>query len=1100
LLLLTGLLGLSTSAAAQTFSITRAEWSTSDGGRLRVEGRGTDGRTVTIRNAGNNAVLGTDTVDDDEWSRRFSRLTQVPCTVSAQQSGSTTVVTRAVSRAPSNCGPVVGAPAQPAISVNDVTVTEGATANFTVSLSAASTQTVTVVASTANGSAVAPGDYTARTSVTLNFAPGATTQTFAVTTINDTAVEQTETFNVTLSGATNATIADATGVGTINDNDAAPPPANATFSVNDVTVAEGGTANFTVTRAGNTTTAVSVIASTANGTAAAPGDFTARANVTLNFAAGVTTQTFAVTTLTDTVTEGNETFNVNLSGASAGATISDAQGIGTITNVAPPPPNNATFSINDVTVTEGGTASFTVSRAGTTTTAVSVVASTANDTAVAPGDFTARTNVTLNFAANVTTQAFTVVTTQDTVAEATERFFVNLSGASAGATITDAQGIGTITDNDAAPPPQACNPTANGDHRGCFTNLAGAREYTGPEQCVACHEQQARNMHSSVHYQQNGPTDFVTNIAGDAGEGPAGRPSGVNAVIGINTYCGTHENSPRFTCAGCHVGNGRFPKTEQEFATLNLNNQRLELANIDCLTCHQQVYKRFPDWTATSEGFSDLVLENVALAADGTSLVASAGSSVTRTGFAGIPNVNGITFDFLFRPAGAPGSVIALPAGIPAAFGAMTVTTEVAAETLHRTTRQSCLNCHAGAAGANGAKRGDLSTANIASTDLNLDRHMATNGSNMTCSTCHNVDDTPTVNDTGRPSTHRVRGRGLDLRANDSATRFTCDNAGCHNATTVHNAVTNGTQIARHMTKVACQTCHIPSYGKGVATEIARDWQAPHVTQTACNGRGGWLPNEIKSSTATPPAPVTPTYQWFDGTSQVYYLTEPLTNTPRKPLTAAMATALNMPANTQAYVMGRPNPNPENATTRVTGAGNNAAKIYPMKEHWGKLARNTANNTLVAQSTFEFFRTGSFCRSVAQGLNPNATDAQLDQQCPTQLSPPPAGTEVVAVHTYQTINHGVEPQANSLGANNTCGTCHDVPISPFTTGKPLRMNLQRDMGYAVTRAGLTEGTNGNWSCSPSCHGTQSGNFTNIHSRSQHRNAGCNACHSAITGR
>ncbi len=440
-----------------------------------------------------------------------------------------------------------------------------------------------------------------------------------------------------------------------------------------------------------------------------------------------------------------------------------------------------------------------------------------------------------------------------------------------------------------------------------------------------------------------------------------------------------------------------------------------------------------------------------------------------------------------------------LLAGIPAAL--MSITGLQAAQTVHPTTRQSCLNCHAGAAGANGAKRGDLSTANIASTDLTLDRHMATTGSNMTCSECHNVDDTPTVNDTGRPTTHRVRGRGLDLRANDHATRFTCDNAGCHNAATVHNAVTNGTQIARHMTKVACQTCHIPRYGKGVATEIARDWQTPHVTDTACNGRGGWLPEEIKSSTATPPVPVTPTYQWFDGTSQVYYLTEPLTSTPRKALPANIATAFGMPTTTQAYVMGRPNPNPENATTRVTGAGNNAAKIYPMKEHWGKLARNTANNTLIAQSTYEFFRTGSFCRSVVKGLNPNVTELQLGQQCPSQTSAPPTGTtEVVAVHTYQTLNHGVEPQANSLGAGNTCGTCHDVAISPFTTGKPLRMFLERDMGYAVTRAGITAGTNGNYSCSVSCHGNQTGNFTNIHSRSQHQNAGCNACHSQITGR
>jgi hypothetical protein len=266
----------------------------------------------------------------------------------------------------------------------------------------------------------------------------------------------------------------------------------------------------------------------------------------------------------------------------------------------------------------------------------------------------------------------------------------------------------------------------------------------------------------------------------------------------------------------------------------------------------------------------------------------------------------------------------------------------------------------------------------------------------MACSQCHNVDDTPTVNDTDRPTTHHVRGRGLDLRANDHATRFTCDNAGCHNATTVHNNVSNSglvsaTRLTRHTNKVACQTCHIPRYGKGVATETARAWHAPHVTQPACNGRGGWLPNEIKSSTATPPVPLTPSYQWFDGTSQVYYLTEPLTNTPRKTLPETMVAALNMDPGTQAYVMGRPNPNPENATTRVSGASLAAAKIYPMKEHWGKLARNVnvpisaqnpnvPINSLIPQSTFEFFRTGSFCRSVAEGLGQNPDTACLAGQ------------------------------------------------------------------------------------------------------------------------
>ena len=92
---------------------------------------------------------------------------------------------------------------------------------------------MTVVASTANGTATAGSDYTARTNVTLTFPAGTTTQTFAVATINDTAVESAETFNVNLTGATNATIADAQGIGTIADNDQqACNPGTVTASIN----------------------------------------------------------------------------------------------------------------------------------------------------------------------------------------------------------------------------------------------------------------------------------------------------------------------------------------------------------------------------------------------------------------------------------------------------------------------------------------------------------------------------------------------------------------------------------------------------------------------------------------------------------------------------------------------------------------------------------------------------------------------------------------------------------------------------------------------------------------------------------------------------
>ena len=51
-----------------------------------------------------------------------------------------------------------------------------------------------------------------------------TTQTFTVTVLGDTAIEPNETFVVNLSGATNAAVGDAQGVGTITNDDAPPPP------------------------------------------------------------------------------------------------------------------------------------------------------------------------------------------------------------------------------------------------------------------------------------------------------------------------------------------------------------------------------------------------------------------------------------------------------------------------------------------------------------------------------------------------------------------------------------------------------------------------------------------------------------------------------------------------------------------------------------------------------------------------------------------------------------------------------------------------------------------------------------------------------------
>ncbi len=108
------------------------------------------------------------------------------------------------------------------------------------------------------------------------------------------------------------------------------------ISINDVSVTEGhsGTVNavFTVTLSEAAAAAVIVNFASANGTATAGSDYLATAG-TLTFSpSGPLTHTIIVTVNGDTMKEANETFVVNLSGATGGAVISDGQGVGTITN------------------------------------------------------------------------------------------------------------------------------------------------------------------------------------------------------------------------------------------------------------------------------------------------------------------------------------------------------------------------------------------------------------------------------------------------------------------------------------------------------------------------------------------------------------------------------------------------------------------------------------------------------------------------------------------------------------------------------------------------------------------------------------------------
>jgi uncharacterized protein (TIGR03437 family) len=222
----------------------------------------------------------------------------------------------------------------PILTINDVTITEGNSLTklftFTVSLSKpALAGGVTFDIATANDSASSSSDYVAHSLSGQTIAAGLQTYTFDVTVNGDTDVEPDETFFVNVTSVSSATVNDGQGLGTITNDD------TPSLSINDVTQNEGqagsSTFSFTVTLSPASNQTVTVNYATADVTATAGSDYTTIPSTLLTFNPTETTKTVNVTVSGDTTIEADETFNVNLSGAT-NANISDATGVGTITN------------------------------------------------------------------------------------------------------------------------------------------------------------------------------------------------------------------------------------------------------------------------------------------------------------------------------------------------------------------------------------------------------------------------------------------------------------------------------------------------------------------------------------------------------------------------------------------------------------------------------------------------------------------------------------------------------------------------------------------------------------------------------------------------
>lgn len=341
----------------------------------------------------------------------------------------------------------------PTVSINSPTVSEGAgNMFFLVELSRASGGDISMDFATADDSATAGQDYVA-SSGTLTIPAGETSAAISIAIIDDQQSEATQDFDVQLSNlAGNATFvsnnATETGTGSITDNEAAPQITVADVSVNE----SDGSAILTIALSNSSESQITVDFATADQdpqSAQANFDYGTTSG-TATFAPGETQFQVSITIQDDPNDENSETFDLNLTNASAPALIADGQAEITIID------DDGTYSfVGDVVQDEGDggdttTFAFTVRRNGPAFGEAGVTVNLRPGSASSPGDVEPISNLRLDFSApSGIDQTVNVIVSADDVGELDETFFLDLSNPEAGATIGKGTAIGTITDDDA---------------------------------------------------------------------------------------------------------------------------------------------------------------------------------------------------------------------------------------------------------------------------------------------------------------------------------------------------------------------------------------------------------------------------------------------------------------------------------------------------------------------------------------------------------------------------------------------------------------------------------------------------------------------------
>ena len=290
--------------------------------------------------------------------------------------------------------------------------------------------------------------------------------------------------------------------------------------------------------------------------------------------------------------------------------------------------------------------------------------------------------------------------------------------------------------------------------------------------------------------------------------------------------------------------------------------------------------------------------------------------------------------------------------------------------------RGNCGICHFWGGGGNNVKHGDLDKAML-DCSKEIDVHMGTDGLDMSCVACHTAEK------------HNMLGKAYAL-SSENKNRATCEQ--CHTDEPHIDKLLN-----EHTLRIACQTCHIPTYAKANSTKMIWDWStAGELDDDGApmhwNDQDGNHKYMGIKGTFIWDNDVVPEYYWFNGTANHYLLGDVIDTT-------------NLPVQMNTLYGG---------FDAADSTSKNISKIWPVKVHRGKQIYDSKNLTLIQPKLWD--------KEKGQGAYWVDFDwNEANQKGMDYIGLDYSGEyDFIETEMYWPLNHQVAVKEKSL----TCKECH----------------------------------------------------------------------------